>query len=141
MAEPFIDFHLLTLSNIGEGICDHHGVVLIDQVVQGISNGKYDVAVERDSRPEECRCENVFVVNYRGVDPKECCICNGLPFAVGPLVVDAIAGVNITTLEVACHFTFSLRILRRDELWWGGLWFLDLRWYGFPSLEVGGWHL
>jgi len=92
-------------------------VVLIDHVVLVISSGKYDVTANCDSHPDECRCENILVVNYRRVDSTECCICHGLPFAVGPLEVNAVGGISITTLEVACHFTFGLRVLRRDELW------------------------
>jgi len=138
LAVPLSDLNLLALSIKGEGICDDRGVVLIDHVVLVFTGGKYNVAANHDSRPDECRCENVLVVNYRRVGPMECHICHGLPFAVGPLKVNAFGSTSITTLEVACHFTFGLRVLFRDELWWCSLWFLDFRWSGFPSSEIGG---
>jgi len=141
LAKSLSDFHFLALTVVRKGVCNDRRIVFVDDVILGGTSSEYDVATDRNSRTDEWRCENIFVVNNRGVDPTESQVCQGLSLLVGFLRVDAIRVVGIAALEVAGHFPFGLWIVCWNKLWQADLRLLGFWRHGLPSSGAGSWYL
>jgi hypothetical protein len=120
LTEVLPDFHLFTLSVIGEDVGDDRGVVFIDDVVLGVAGGEDDGAAHGDMGTEEGWGSYVLVVDQGLVDLVECSVRDDLVGGVVSFGVEGGFGGG-GAWEVARDLSFGLGVYSRDEFWYGGL--------------------
>jgi len=136
LAVSLSDLDLLTFTLIGKGIFDDGCVILVDDICLGVTGGKDKVAMNRDQRTDECRHEDIFVIDNCGVDLTECYICCDLAFSIILFSVNRIW--SVLPGEVTRNLLFSLRVCHRYKLGRGNLLiFLTTHFQGAPAHGVG----
>ena len=137
LAVVFSYFHLLALAVVGEGLCDDCGIVLVDDIVLGVSGGEDDGSAHGDLGLEEGGCGYILVVNQGFVDLVANSICDNL---AGDVVSFGMGGgfSRGRSREMASNFAFGLGVPGQNEFGCGGLLSLTLLPQVLPTFSVGG---
>jgi len=130
-------FHLLARAIVGEGVCDHCGVVFVDDFLLGVSSGEDDGFVHGDMGTEKGGCGYILVVDQGFVESVERIIRDDLAGRVVSFSVDGgFSGVR--SWEMACDLSFGLGVHVWDRFGCSGLLSITLLPQVRPTFDVGG---